>query len=70
MKMKLPTKIEPNQHVRWALSDLGYETETMGHYFHYLHVTLHSMRSIPLYSRIVHHYVLKAVAQAKSNDRK
>ena len=32
-----PLVIKPHQHVRWALSDLGYNIQTFGHYKHWIY---------------------------------
>jgi len=37
VKFNAPFVIKPEQHVRWALSDLGYNKQTFGHYKHWIH---------------------------------
>ena len=32
-----PLVISPEAHVKWALSDVGYDYETLGHYHHYIY---------------------------------
>ncbi|CAI2375225.1 unnamed protein product [Moneuplotes crassus] len=37
---KAPFVITPEAHARWVLSDLGYNTETFGHYRHWMSTTM------------------------------
>ena len=46
IKFKGMFVIQPEQHVRWALSDLGYIKQTYGHFRHYLYCNAYKL---PLY---------------------
>lgn len=38
-----PLVIYPKQHVKWALSDLGYNRQTFGHYQHWIYVNAYRL---------------------------